>query len=730
MDPTDQLGIVRDIMEQHLKHDEQQRQQQQQEQEQQTIAALQQSAHMPLEAVTVDALQAHHHHHHQHQHQHEAMQTDNVEIHHHQQQHDDNHTAIVEAARVAGTMDHDMTTVSSPSSSALPSVGTPSVTPGTTSAPTFATTFHADTTPPSSVAASETAAAVAVSMSSAHVFAEATAMLESVHRDQDTVDPGSSSSSSAMNHMPTDMDQDEYDLCPKILRLPVDQWESWLEEQQKKCRWNMTRFRSRDKPTFARGPTASEWTREFQCVHAGTYRNRKNPNINPKKKRNRGKSIKVECTAFIKMRKMFNEDIVHIEYGWQHKNHSLDVIDEIRNQRLPFDLKAWIRQRVLEGNSWKTVKSILIANDSPLLDEASFTFTGLPTILNPTTRENTHMIITQCYGHYANVARQLKKKHGGSPADSPVERNNRGTIIQFEVDGGSASHPVASDAASAAATATWNLTSELSGPTLAIQSLASLQGGDASVSVTGAPTEQSHEAAAAAAAVVAMEMTRDPSEEIQRRLRELQEVTGQGHLHIDVAEPSARVHTDSGMPIETTSGAPVEPTSRVLTHHEALVALTAAATTPTPPVPGMPSPVMGHTRASNVSSMDIDTTQTITGRLLSSHENSNLVVSDAQTAGNSSTDLGTNSHAHIDAALNSITPRTSRTGMGPRAPNAGLPHARDQMRDILREIRQLESQMEDAVQYTNEDDAVRIIESFRIPIQLMKEAVERGASSR
>ncbi|KAG0228789.1 hypothetical protein BGW42_001986 [Actinomortierella wolfii] len=738
MDPADQLGIVRDIMEQHLKHDEQQRQQQQQqqqEQEQQTIAALQQqSAHVPLEAVTVDALQAHHHHHHHH----DAIQVESANIHHHHQHHhqhhDESHAAMVEAARAVSVIDQDMTAAaSSPSSSAVPSVGTPSATPVSTSTPAFASTFHTDTSPLASVTVSEAAVAVAASMSS-QAFAEATAMLESVRREHDATESGPSSSTPVMGDMSIDHLDDEYDSCPKILRLPVDQWETWLEEQQKKCRWNMTRFRSRDKPiAFARGPTASEWTREFQCIHAGAYRDRKNPNINPKKKRNRGKSIKVGCTAFIKMRKMFNEDTVHIEYGWQHKNHSLDVIDDIRNQRLPYDLKNWIKQRVLDGSNWKTVKSILLANDSPLLEE-----------LNPTTREHVHLIITQCYGHYANVARQLKKKHGVPQADSPAERNNRGTIIQFELEENAARHPSESSAAVTATTATWNLTSDLSGQTLAIQSLATLQGAEVPATVAGGPANTDAEAAAAAAAV-AMEIAGDPSEEIQRRLRELQEVTvAQESLEMDVSEPTARVLAESAVRAHaepatanvhtgSTVRAVPETATRVLTHHEALAALTAAATTPTP-TPATSSPVIEHhPGSSNASSMDVDSTHDNTEvRLVTSQDKNNLAAAVAAHV--------TDGNNHINTAAsiiprNNTSPRTPRTNAStnssvtprtPRAntstPNIGLPHARDQMRDILREIRQLESQMESTVQYTSEEDAVRIIESFRLPIRLMKEA--------
>ncbi|KAG0012430.1 hypothetical protein BGZ80_011749, partial [Entomortierella chlamydospora] len=160
-----------------------------------------------------------------------------------------------------------------------------------------------------------------------------------------------------------------FDKCPTIIKWPANDWEAWLEKERTNCRWNMIRHRHRDKQTFARGPTASEWIREFQCDHAGQYRDRKNPNIDPSKKRKRAGSIKCNCPAFIKMRKQFQEDEVVIEYFWRHEGHIPDVMEDIKAQRLPLDLKAWIKRRVNEGHDWKTVKHMM-TSDSPLLDEA------------------------------------------------------------------------------------------------------------------------------------------------------------------------------------------------------------------------------------------------------------------------------------------------------------------------------------------------------------------------
>ncbi|KAF9952701.1 hypothetical protein BGZ72_005989 [Mortierella alpina] len=190
-----------------------------------------------------------------------------------------------------------------------------------------------------------------------------------------TAAPGSSSSSnngasnsSVLHASGSGYSNDRFDRCPMYIKLPVSEWETWLEQEKVHCRWNLIRYRHRDQQTFARGPTASEWTREFQCDHAGHYRDRKDPNIDPSKKRKRTGSIKCNCPAFIKMRKQFQDDSVVIEYFWRHEGHTPDVMEDIKAHRLPQDLKAWIKRRAMEGHDWKSMKAMMTSG-SPLLDE-------------------------------------------------------------------------------------------------------------------------------------------------------------------------------------------------------------------------------------------------------------------------------------------------------------------------------------------------------------------------
>ncbi|KAK3825929.1 MAG: hypothetical protein J3Q66DRAFT_111596 [Benniella sp.] len=187
------------------------------------------------------------------------------------------------------------------------------------------------------------------------------------------VDQPSAASSSSSPPSPHPGIHPDYDSCPAIVKLPAGDWEQWLEKEKIHCRWNMIRLRKRDKQTFSRGPTACEWTREFQCEHAGQYRDRKDPNIDPSKKRKRSGSIKCNCPASIKMRKQFLEDEVVIEYFWKHEGHTPGVMEDIKAQRLPQDLKTWIKDRAIEGYEWKSVKTMMLSG-TPTLDQVSRLF--------------------------------------------------------------------------------------------------------------------------------------------------------------------------------------------------------------------------------------------------------------------------------------------------------------------------------------------------------------------
>ncbi|KAG0301783.1 hypothetical protein BGZ98_008059 [Dissophora globulifera] len=208
---------------------------------------------------------------------------------------------------------------------------------------------------------------------------------------------GSSTAVYQYSSSPVDHNNNKLEKCPALFKCPVSEWEPWIEREKTHTRWNLIRHRHRDKQTFARGPTASEWSREYQCVHAGQYRDRRNPDVDPSKKRKRTGSIKCNCPAFIKMRKQFVDEEVIIEYFWKHEGHIPDVMEDIKAHRLPQDLKSWIRRRVEEGSEWKAVK-IMLMEGSPLLDE-----------LHPMTKENVKSLVQACYGHYANTARLLRK---------------------------------------------------------------------------------------------------------------------------------------------------------------------------------------------------------------------------------------------------------------------------------------------------------------------------------
>ncbi|KAG0342094.1 hypothetical protein BG004_005757 [Podila humilis] len=241
-----------------------------------------------------------------------------------------------------------------------------------------------------------------------------------VPASEDSEEPSSLDQESPSSSGPMQDEQPRFDKHPITIKVPEYGWEAWLEKEKIYCKWNQVRYRVRDKPAYGRGPTPSEWSREFQCEHAGQYRDRKNPNIDASKKRKRGESIKCGCTAAIKMKKHFQDDEVSIEYFWRHVGHVPENLVDTKSQRLPTDLREWIKRRVSDGHDWKSIKGMLL-NGSPALDE-----------LSPSSKQNAKQWLQTSYSQCANYMRVLEK-HNSSTTSSQSTENARGgrSVVQF-----------------------------------------------------------------------------------------------------------------------------------------------------------------------------------------------------------------------------------------------------------------------------------------------------------
>ncbi|KAF8941068.1 Inositol polyphosphate 4-phosphatase type II [Haplosporangium gracile] len=516
---------------------------------------------------------------------------------------------------------------------------------------------------------------------------------------------------------------DRFDKCPAIFRWPADDWETWLEQEKTFCRWNMVRHRHRDKQTFARGPTASEWTREFQCDHAGQYRDRKNPNIDPSKKRKRNGSIKCNCPAFIKMRKQFHENEVLIEYSWRHEGHVPDVMEDIKAQRLPQDLKAWIKERVGEGLDWKTVKN-LMNSGSPMLDE-----------LHPATKQNIKILLPSCYALFANTSRQIKSKNGPMSITTPgSERATRGgNVLRFEEK-----------------TTLAQRLSQPSSPQLAQQSSSSSLG-EAHSSIEqkqkqSTDTEESSHAPQTSTWQITLESTQ-PNDSRQGFTMSDNLHTNTSHdsqtiaVHTLAAPGATHVSTHNHIQHQVLAiSEPLlnaESLSRVIREQGTAQDMAALSLVASASLDATNSSQELGSMAGNAAQADHDATvvtastvATVASMLYNSSR-ANL-----QEPGSGTTD--TSHQSAVDALMEPSSAMEGVQVHEPRPQAVSVQQQieqhvqerspRDLMLEVLRAIADLHKQMEATEQYGTQEDAMEIIESFATPIRLMKEALERRST--
>jgi hypothetical protein len=118
------------------------------------------------------------------------------------------------------------------------------------------------------------------------------------------------------------------------------------------------------------GPkTVYDWTGKWKCGRSGKYRDERNPELSPPKRRptRHPPDVKVGCDAYIFLRKLCGQDLVRIEYSWEHNGHEAGTIRDKARSMLPLRVKEWIDMRVEEGLDWKAIKPLLRL-DAAILD--------------------------------------------------------------------------------------------------------------------------------------------------------------------------------------------------------------------------------------------------------------------------------------------------------------------------------------------------------------------------
>ncbi|KAJ6582514.1 hypothetical protein DFH09DRAFT_1309467 [Mycena vulgaris] len=171
-------------------------------------------------------------------------------------------------------------------------------------------------------------------------------------------------------------EREKYDSAIITLEMSESDAEPWLHVRQSADKWITKRSRdeemnkSRKKTTATqpytdatrRGPKRQfDWTEKWLCGHSGKYRDERDTDLSPRKRRpNRHHpSVKVNCGAYFFLRKVCGEDRVKIEYCWAHDGHEPGTVKDMAGSMLPLRVKEWIESRVAEGLDWKAIKPLL-----------------------------------------------------------------------------------------------------------------------------------------------------------------------------------------------------------------------------------------------------------------------------------------------------------------------------------------------------------------------------------
>ncbi|KAJ7660131.1 hypothetical protein DFH06DRAFT_1472232 [Mycena polygramma] len=191
----------------------------------------------------------------------------------------------------------------------------------------------------------------------------------------------------------------DYSVSPiVVLEYTESDAEHWLQTRLSADKWVLKRSREEDShksrkkksstpyPDPAtdvprRGPKKQfDWTEKWLCGRSGKYRDERKAELSPRKRRpNRHHpSVKVGCDSYIYLRKVHGQDLVKIEYCWEHDGHEPGTIQDMAGSMLPIRVKEWIENRVDEGLDWKAIKPLLRL-DALILDQLDAgTFTDLP----------------------------------------------------------------------------------------------------------------------------------------------------------------------------------------------------------------------------------------------------------------------------------------------------------------------------------------------------------------
>ena len=139
---------------------------------------------------------------------------------------------------------------------------------------------------------------------------------------------------------------------PFTTQVPAALFDECLQILKRTVQWRVSSTRYNGSLSHGR---RFSWRKHFVCDHAGKPRDRRDPNLEPTKRRSRRQSIKIGCPASFTATQEEGTDTVTLVCRFQHQGHTVNTREYWAKSRIPDNVREWISDRVAEGREQKEI---------------------------------------------------------------------------------------------------------------------------------------------------------------------------------------------------------------------------------------------------------------------------------------------------------------------------------------------------------------------------------------
>lgn len=139
---------------------------------------------------------------------------------------------------------------------------------------------------------------------------------------------------------------------PFTTQVPASMFDECLQILKRRVQWRVSSTRYNGSLPQGR---RFVWRKHYVCDHAGKPRDRRDPNLEPTKRRSRRQSIKIGCPASFTATQEEDSDVVTLVCRFQHQGHAVNTREYWAKSRIPDNVREWIRDLAAEGREQKEI---------------------------------------------------------------------------------------------------------------------------------------------------------------------------------------------------------------------------------------------------------------------------------------------------------------------------------------------------------------------------------------